>query len=128
MIARRGVWATGDQEEIIINIQSSTGITNGRSPSNYNVSYTGYIRSWRLVGNNSGTIQLNILKKHDDVPSAFDIISGTSPPTLNNETTNEDTSLTEWSTTKLIPGDILGIYIDNASNLNSVTLSLLVDK
>jgi hypothetical protein len=88
------------------------------------------IESWRIVGDTSGCVVVDIWKDTyaNFPPTVADTISGSATkPTLTSAQKAENTTLSGWTTT-LNKGDWLGINVDSASTLKQVTLSLLVRK
>jgi len=89
--------------------------------------YAATIKSWRLIGNISGSIVIDIWKAANSIPTLANSITGTEKPTLSSQQINQDTNLTTW-TTSLSVGDVIAFNVDSVSGLGAVTLVLEVEK
>jgi hypothetical protein len=91
------------------------------------VPYACTIQSMTLLANQAGSIVIDIWKApyYNFPPTNLNSICGSDLPTLSNQQTNQDTTLSGW-TTQLNVGDVLAFNIDTVSGLQFVTLSLAV--
>lgn len=90
---------------------------------------SGTWKKWRLLsteaGAPTGSIVIDVWK---DVyasypPAVADSITAAAKPTLSAANSNEDSTLTGW-TTSFTAGDVLGFNVDSISGLTKVSLSL----
>jgi hypothetical protein len=87
------------------------------------------INSWTLVGDQAGSIQIDVWKDSyaNFPPTVADTITGTEKPLLSSATKNQDLTLSTW-TTSITAGDTLRFNVDSASTVTRVTLSIKVTK
>lgn len=129
MIGGNGVYLTPTVEEIKINLSNGGSvITPGLGRAYYPVTHYGTITGWRIVGDQTGSITVRILKQHNAIPTASNHITGSEPPSLSSAVIGSDTDLTTWTTRSIVPGDILGLDIVSVSNFLNITISLIVEK
>lgn len=88
----------------------------------YNMTITG----WQIFADQVGSVVVDVWK---DVyanfpPTVADTITGSEKPTLASAQSNQDLSLTTW-TTSLIKGDILAYNVDSASTIQRITISII---
>ena len=85
------------------------------------------ITAARLVADQSGSIVVDIWKDTfaNFPPVDADSITASAPPTLSTAQTDEDTTLTGW-TTSIAAGDWLRFNVDSATTVTRVTVSLTV--
>lgn len=83
------------------------------------------ITGWTLVGDASGSIQIDVWKDTyaNFPPTVADTIAGSEKPLLSSAQKNQDLSLTTWSP-DLDAGDILAFNVDSCSGVAQVTLTL----
>lgn len=83
-----------------------------------------HIVGWRLIGDQTGSITLDIKKA---TPSGqtlnFTSIVAAAAPSLSNQVVANNTTLTGW--TKILQvGDVLEVSISSVSDLNTIALTL----
>jgi hypothetical protein len=80
------------------------------------------VQGWDIVGDASGTIQVDIWKDTyaNFPPTVADTITGTEKPALSSAQKNQDTSLSSWTTT-LTRNDWLRINVDSSPSPATVT-------
>jgi len=85
------------------------------------------IGSWRLAADTSGDIVIDIWKDTfaNFPPANADSITGGNEPELSGAQSDEDVTLTGWTTT-LSAGDWLAYNVDSVATVTRVTLSLTV--
>lgn len=86
------------------------------------VPYNCTVLGWDIVGDASGTIQVDIWKDTyaNFPPTVADTITGTEKPALSSAQKNQDTSLSSW-TTSLTRNDWLRINVDSSPAPATVT-------
>lgn len=104
-----------------------SAITVGAKKAYVTVPIDCTITKWRLLADIAGSIVLDIWRSTfaGFPPTALDIITPGSKPTLVAAIKNESTTLTGW-TTSLTAGDILEINVDSAATVTKVYLHLSV--
>ena len=125
VLNQRGLFVKQSAIEVVIG-NGSTAITTGVK-GYLEVPFDCTVIAWRIVGDQSGSIVIDVWK---DIYTNFppvdaDSIAGSELPTLSSQQKNEDTNLTTW-TTALTDGDWLGFNVDSATTVTQVTLSLTV--
>ncbi|MBA7589122.1 hypothetical protein ES708_31197 [subsurface metagenome] len=87
------------------------------------------INRWTLLGDQSGSIQVNIWKQaYDDYPpEAGQKITGDLPPKIEGAFMGQSATLTGW-TVAITAGDCLMFNVDSITSCERVTLSLKVTK
>lgn len=87
------------------------------------------IKSVRMFADQSGSIVVDIWKDTyaNFPPTDADSITASAVPTISSAIKSEDTTLTGWTTT-LSKGDILRFNVDSVTDIQRVTISLIVDK
>jgi hypothetical protein len=101
-----------------------TAITTGLK-GYVTVPYNCTIQSWSIVSDISGSIVVDLWKDTYDnyPPTIADTITGTEKPTLISSAKNQDLTLTSW-TTSVVAGDIIAFYVNSASTLTRVNLTI----
>lgn len=126
IVSGSGVSVYPPIEEIKVNIgEKGTPIVPGLGKEYYAASYRGKIVGWRIVGQPSGSVEVDILKTHDSIPTTLDSITGSEIPSLVNQQINSDTELTTW-TTEVEPGDIFGVNILSATDVENLVLTISI--
>jgi len=87
------------------------------------------IRSWTIVADASGSIEIDVWKDTyaNYPPTVADSIAGTEKISLSSQQKNQDLSLTSWNTA-LSSGDILAFNVDSVSTVKRVTVIINVTK
>lgn len=89
------------------------------------IPFTGTITGWYIVGDQSGSIVMDVWKAAGALPTNANTITGTEKPTLTAQTNNSDTALSTW-TTAVTVGDIMGFEIESVSTLTKVNLVIAI--
>jgi hypothetical protein len=102
-----------------------TGIVGDSPPIPYDCTITGVY----LLADQSGSIVVDIWKDTyaNFPPTDVDSITASAPPTITTATKSYDSTLTDW-TTSLSQGDILRFNVDSCTDIQQVTLALIVNK
>lgn len=105
---------------------AGTAITTGskgfrRIP--FNCSVTG----WTILGKESGSIVIDIKKCNYAGFPTTSSIAGSEKPTLASAQSNQDVSLSTWTTT-ITAGDIIEFYVDSAAVVTRVNLFIHITK
>lgn len=121
-----GNLATTDLEVVIDGIGST--ITTGVK-GDVRIDFPCTIKQWTLLADQSGSIQVDIWKDifANFPPTVADTITASAPPVLTSEASNEDSTLTGW-TTSIAAGDTLRFNVDSVSTVQRVTLVLKLHK
>jgi hypothetical protein len=101
----------------------STGVATSRI-----ISFAGTITDWYLVGDQTGSLVVDIWKKQfatNSPPDNSNSITASAPPTLTSQQQIKSTALSGW-TTSLAVGDELLFNIDSVTAVTQFTLSLTV--
>ena len=87
------------------------------------------IKSWRIFSQTSGSVVIDIWKDTfaNYPPTVADTITASDKPTLSSGQKAENTNPSTWDIT-LSKGDILTYYVDSATTVTRVLVSLLVDR
>jgi len=87
------------------------------------------IQSWTLLGDQSGSIVIDIWKDTyaNYAPTIADTITASAKPTISAALKGQSSTLTGW-TTAVAAGDILRFNVDSVTSLTRVTISIKVVK
>jgi hypothetical protein len=92
------------------------------------IPYNCTIKSWRIVGNNSGDLIVDFWKRAGIVPPDNSYsITGTQKPTLSSQQINTETDLNTWNN-EVTAGDIIGWHIDSISGITNFVITIEVEK
>lgn len=130
-------WATIGVSGSVVDIEfiidgGGSAITTGMK-GYVEVPFAGTITAARLLGDQSGSIVVDIFKctysAFDPTthPASGDKITASAPPTISSAKKSQDTTLTGW-TTAVAAGDILAFNVNSVTSLTRVTASLTVSK
>jgi len=96
--------------------------------------FSGTIQSWSIIGQESGTVSIDLWKTTYTAfdagathPAASDKISASAPISMTSSTKNQSSSLTGW-TTAFSVGDIFALNVSSASLSKQVMIFLKVSK
>lgn len=94
------------------------------------IPYSGTITGWTIVGNDTGSIVIDVWKTSyaGAPPTVANSIAGTSKPTMSSVKKNQDLTISGWSSTSVSAGDIIGFNVDSVSTLSRVNLSIKITK
>jgi hypothetical protein len=96
------------------------------------VPYTGIIRSWTIIGDQSGSIVFNVYKTNSQVPmvlpTSTTAITDSMLPTVASAVGSNSVVLTSWIT-NVVTGDIIGFNVtNNATSFTRATLQLGIER
>lgn len=91
------------------------------------IPYAGTITGWTMIANQSGNCAIDVWKAAGTIPTGANTIAGTEKPTLSSQQLASDTSLTTW-TTSVAAGDVFAFYVDSATTITRVNLSIYITK
>ena len=91
------------------------------------IPYAGTITGWTMIANQSGNCAIDVWKAGGTIPTGANTITGTEKPTLSSQQLASDTSLTTW-TTSVAAGDVFAFYVDSATTITRVNLSIYITK
>lgn len=118
---------TTNQRTFDITVQfdgGSSPITNGVK-GYVPVDFSGTIIGWTLVGDQSGSMVVDVWKDTytNYPPTVADTITASAKPTISTSLKGKSSTLTGW-TTSFAAGDVFGFNIDSNSAIKFATLSL----
>ena len=91
--------------------------------------YGGTITGWSITANALGSIQFDVWKATNAIPTSSIIPSPADRPKLSNQQFfNYTSAISGWSTVTFAAGDVFGFYVDSASGLKNATLTLRCTK
>jgi len=100
---------------------SGTTITSGTKSGAFpTMPLTGTIVGWTLVGDVSGTISIDILRAAGGVPSASICGTGTKP-NLTSAQYASGNNFTNWTSTAISQGDVIGFSVAAVPPVSAVT-------
>jgi len=105
-----------------LGVSSTSAITTG-AKGRKTVPYTGTIVGWKLVADQSSTVQLDVWKRNNAIPTVSDSIVATAYPALEAAELNSSTTLTGW-TTSVSPNDVFILNVDSNDNATYLALEL----
>ena len=91
------------------------------------IPYDGTITGWTMIANQSGNCIIDVWKAAGSIPTGANTITGTEKRTLSSQQINSDLALSSW-TTPVTAGDIFAFYVDSASTITRVNLSIYITK
>lgn len=91
------------------------------------VPYTGVITGWTILGDQSGSIVVDVWKDTyaNYPPTGGDTITGAEKPTISAATKGQDLSLNTW-VTAVTKGDTLRFNVDSCSTITRVVISIRI--
>jgi hypothetical protein len=103
----------------------ATGVQRG----DISIGYDCTITKWRLLGDQSGSIVVDLWKDTyaNYPPTVADTITASAKPTISATTKNESSTLTGW-TTSVTAGDVIRVNVDSVTSLTYCTLALTVQR
>jgi hypothetical protein len=119
-----------DTGSITIRIDGGgSAITTGNKLLRLYIPYDCTITGWLLIGDQSGSIVIDLWKNtFANAPATVaDTITGSAKPTLSSENKAQSTTLTGWATS-LSAGDYLEVNVDSATTVQVVALTLTVSR
>jgi hypothetical protein len=91
--------------------------------------YAGTITGWSITANVSGSIQFDVWKATNAIPTVANTIIpvATNRPKLTSQQYVNSTTVTGWTTT-FLANDVFGFYVDSASTIKNATLTIRTTK
>jgi hypothetical protein len=104
----------------------STGIVKG---VDVHCEFAGTIIGWTLLGDQSGSLVVDIWKDTyaNYPPTNADSITASAKPTISTATKGQSSTLSGW-TTSFSAGDVLRFNVDSVTSITAATLILKVTK
>jgi hypothetical protein len=91
--------------------------------------YGGTVTGWSITANALGSIQFDVWKATNAIPTSSIIPSPADRPKLTNQQFfNYTSAISGWSTVAFAAGDVFGFYVDSSSGLKNATLTLRCTK
>jgi hypothetical protein len=89
----------------------------------------GTLTGWTIVGDVSGSIVIDVWKDTfaNFPPVNADSITNAHEPVVAAAQAAEDTNITDWTTTAIAAGDVLGFNVDSVSGFTRVALELTME-
>jgi hypothetical protein len=101
-----------------------TPITTGtKAGANPTIPFTGTIVGWTIVSDVSGSIVLDITRAAGAVPVASICGTGTKP-TLSSAQYASGNNFTNWTSTAINQGDVIGFKVNSVTSVTRVTLTV----
>lgn len=116
-----GVNNTATDLEFIID-GGGVAITTG-AKGFFRVPYGATIATWSIIGDQSGSISIDILRNNGGVPAAS-IVGGGTKPNLTAQQFVGPTAPSGWTSTTLAPNDYLGFTVSTVATVTRVTIIL----
>jgi hypothetical protein len=91
------------------------------------VPYDGTITGWTILSSLTGSCVIDVLKSTYGTFPPTTSIAGTEKPTLTSQMSNQDNTLTTW-TTSVTAGDIISFNVDSATTVTKLNLSIKINK
>jgi hypothetical protein len=109
-------------------IISGGGSPIGTGPKGFiPLPFAATITAWSLIGDQSGSISIDILRANNAVPTVS-IVGGGTKPNLTAQQFIGPTPPAGWTSTALAAGDFIGFTVSSATTVTQVTLSLTLAK
>lgn len=89
------------------------------------VPYTGTITGFAIIGDQSGSIVVDVWKTNASAPTVANTITASAKPTLSSSQYINSTTLTGW-TTSVAANDVFGFHVDSATTLNSFCIVIFI--
>jgi hypothetical protein len=104
-------------------------LSTGLAGTGLYIPFNCVIQGWTLLGDQSGSITLDIWKDSyaNYPPTVLDTITGSAKPSITTASKNTSTTLTGWTTT-INAGDVLYVNVDSVTSFTNIALSLKVAK
>lgn len=102
-------------------------ITTGAKGSILPIPWLATISQWSVIGDVSGSIQIDIFRANNANPT-LSIVGGGTKPNLTSQLFLGQQTPSGWTSTILNPGDVLSFSVSSASTVARVTLGLLLTK
>lgn len=102
-------------------------LTTGAKKAYVDVPATGAITKWRILADQTGSIQFDIWKDTyaNFPPTVADTITASAKPSMSSAQKNESSTLTGW-TIFFVAGDILEVNIDSVTSITKAYLDLYI--
>jgi hypothetical protein len=91
------------------------------------VPWNGTILQWGLAADQSGSIQIDILRANNAIPAAS-IVGGGTKPNLTAAQFQGDTAPVGWTSTALLTNDWIGFNVTSVATVTRVTIDLAIVK
>lgn len=100
-------------------------ITTGVKGAGIRVPFAGTIVKWTVLADAVGSIVVDVWKDTlaNYPPTVADSIAGSEKPTLSSQRTNEDSTLSTW-TTAVSAGDVILFNVESVSGVTKVTIEI----
>jgi hypothetical protein len=85
------------------------------------------INSWSVIGDQSGSIRIDILRANNAVPAVSMVGAGTAPNLTASQFT-PPTAPSGWTSTSLAANDFIGFFVSSATTVTRVTIDLSLGK
>lgn len=104
---------------------SGSPLTTGVKGAGVRVPFSGVITKWTVLADAVGSIVVDVWKAPfaSYPPTVANTIAGSEKPTLSSQRSNEDATLTTWSTT-VTAGDVIMFNVDSVSGVTKVTIEI----
>ncbi len=110
---------------VLISIEGGGVVITTGIKQDYPFDFGGKILGWKLLGDQSGSIQIDLWKADYSVfpPTVTNTITASAKPLISAATKNKSTALTGW-TTSFNEGDIVRVNVDSCTSITRAVLAL----
>ena len=91
------------------------------------IPFAATVTGWSIIGDQSGSIQIDITRANNAVPAAS-IVGGGTKPNLTSQQFVGNTAPASWTSTSLAAQDYLGFTVSSVATVTQVTLTLFLAK
>lgn len=128
IVASQDSNATTSTGQIVIVIDGggSTITTGVKAACDFHATFPFTITGWTILGDQSGSIVVDVWKDTyaNFPPTVADTIAGSEKPTISSAVKGQDTSLSTWTDTTIVSGDVLRFNVDSVTSLTACTIVL----
>lgn len=115
------------EKTIAFVVGEATAITTGGKNFTRVISpYTGTIKRWYLIADQSTTTTVDIWKSAGAIPTNTNTITASAKPALSAAELNDSSTLTGW-TTSVAEGDVLIMEVESNNNATYLNLQLVIE-
>ena len=111
-----------------ISISGSGGVITTGSKGYITIPYSCTITGWTIIGDQSGSIVVDVKRStYSGFPTTASI-AGTNLPTLSSVQKNTDSSLVGWGNTSISANDVIEFVVNSATTVTTVQVIINVTK